>query len=112
MSCREQARLLDGYVDGELDLAAALTLEDHVQSCARCKAALARLNAASMCGSTRRSNRSRLISPVNRVSFLSYRSDAYFIPTAGIPAAQCRYICLGPQQLWSMRFGIWRAGWP
>lgn len=45
MSCRDRARLLDGYVDGELDLAAALELDDHVQSCPRCKAALARLAA-------------------------------------------------------------------
>lgn len=45
MTCHETLKLLDGYVDGELDLAATLALEDHVQSCARCKAALARRGA-------------------------------------------------------------------
>ena len=44
MSCHETSRLLDAYVDGELDLAAALAVEDHVQSCARCKASLAGMN--------------------------------------------------------------------
>jgi intracellular sulfur oxidation DsrE/DsrF family protein len=45
MSCRDNAKLLDGYMDGELDLPAALALEDHLQSCGQCKAALERLRA-------------------------------------------------------------------
>jgi intracellular sulfur oxidation DsrE/DsrF family protein len=45
MSCKENAKLLDGYLDGELDLPAALALEDHLQSCGQCKAALERLRA-------------------------------------------------------------------
>lgn len=44
MSCHETSRLLDAYVDGELDLTAALAVEDHVESCSRCKASLARMN--------------------------------------------------------------------
>jgi len=45
MSCKDNAKLLDGYLDGELDLPAALALEDHLQSCGQCKAALERLRA-------------------------------------------------------------------
>jgi len=40
MSCHEHRRMLDPYVDGELDLRAALALEEHVEGCARCGAAL------------------------------------------------------------------------
>lgn len=45
MSCKEKGQLLHAYVDGELELAAALELEDHLQSCAACRASLARLDA-------------------------------------------------------------------
>jgi len=45
VSCKETTRLLDAYVDGELDLAAGLHLEEHLQSCAHCGASLARLKA-------------------------------------------------------------------
>lgn len=45
MSCRDQARLLGAYFDGELDLAAALAAEDHLRSCSRCSEELARLRA-------------------------------------------------------------------
>lgn len=45
MSCNDTARLLDAYADGELDLAASLTVEDHLESCARCKADYARMRA-------------------------------------------------------------------
>lgn len=44
MSCHETSRLLDAYIDGELDLTTALAVEDHAQSCSRCKASLARMN--------------------------------------------------------------------
>lgn len=44
MTCKDKARLLEAYVDGELDIATTLGLEEHLQSCAPCKAALARLN--------------------------------------------------------------------
>lgn len=44
MSCHETSRLLDAYVDGQLDLTAALAVEDHVESCSHCKASLARMN--------------------------------------------------------------------
>jgi uncharacterized protein len=45
MSCHEHLQRLDPYVDGELDLAGALAFEEHVQSCVRCRAALARQRA-------------------------------------------------------------------
>jgi hypothetical protein len=45
MSCKDSAKLLEGYLDGELDLPVALGLEDHLQSCARCRAAASRLRA-------------------------------------------------------------------
>ena len=38
MKCPEAIRLLDGYVDDELDVSSALTLEDHLAECARCRA--------------------------------------------------------------------------
>ncbi len=52
MSCKENARLLDAYLDREIDLPAALQIEDHLQSCAHCRGALARLEA--LRGSLRR----------------------------------------------------------
>ena len=45
MSCREYRQRLDAYVDGELDLPAALALEAHVKACVRCRPALARQRA-------------------------------------------------------------------
>ena len=45
MSCHEQGRLIDAYVDGELEVAAALALEEHVRACARCRAELTRRRA-------------------------------------------------------------------
>jgi anti-sigma factor RsiW len=42
LECREIERLLDGYLDGELDLARSLDFETHVESCAACAAALER----------------------------------------------------------------------
>ena len=45
MSCRENARLIGPYIDGELDLAGALVLEEHLTSCGGCRATLERLRA-------------------------------------------------------------------
>lgn len=45
MSCNDTARLLDAYADGELDLAASLAVQDHLESCARCKTDFARVRA-------------------------------------------------------------------
>lgn len=45
MSCHEHARLLGAYFDSELDLTAALAVEDHLRSCSRCAGELARLRA-------------------------------------------------------------------
>lgn len=45
MSCKDNGRLLDAYVDGELDVSSTLALEDHLRSCAPCRAAVARLEA-------------------------------------------------------------------
>jgi anti-sigma factor (TIGR02949 family) len=38
MKCPDAVRLLDAYVDDQLDAASVLTLEDHLQACARCRA--------------------------------------------------------------------------
>lgn len=43
MTCSEQARLLDAYADGEIAIADALALEEHMQSCARCRSAFGKL---------------------------------------------------------------------
>lgn len=43
MSCREHAARLDAYADGELDLAQAMAVEEHLQSCTQCSAQLGRL---------------------------------------------------------------------
>jgi len=43
MDCNEAARLLEPYLDGELDRDAARALEAHVDGCAECQAALANL---------------------------------------------------------------------
>jgi anti-sigma factor RsiW len=42
LDCREAERLLDAYLDGELDLARNLECERHVESCAACAAAVER----------------------------------------------------------------------
>lgn len=41
--CSGHAALLDPYVDGELDLAQAMAVEEHLQSCTQCSARLGRL---------------------------------------------------------------------
>ena len=43
MNCREAEPLLNAYVDGELDLATSLKVEDHVAGCAACTEYQARL---------------------------------------------------------------------
>jgi anti-sigma factor RsiW len=40
LDCREVERLLDAYLDGELDLARSLDCETHVESCVACAAAV------------------------------------------------------------------------
>jgi intracellular sulfur oxidation DsrE/DsrF family protein len=45
MNCREAARLLDGYLDAELDAAGSLAIEEHLLACPRCRAQLANLRA-------------------------------------------------------------------
>lgn len=45
MTCRDKVRLLDAYIDGEIDMAGALALEDHMQSCVHCRNAFGRLEA-------------------------------------------------------------------
>lgn len=37
MNCRDAHRVLNGYIDGELDLAGALDMEDHLRACKRCR---------------------------------------------------------------------------
>lgn len=37
MNCRDTIHLLNGYVDAELDLPGALTIEEHLQTCPRCR---------------------------------------------------------------------------
>src|SRR5690242_20580068 len=36
MSCQENAALIHGYLDGELDLVHSLRFEDHLRECAKC----------------------------------------------------------------------------
>jgi anti-sigma factor (TIGR02949 family) len=43
MDCKEAARLLEPYLDGELDRDSVRALEAHVDGCAECQAALANL---------------------------------------------------------------------
>lgn len=38
MKCPDAVRLLDAYVDDQLDAASVLVLEDHLRDCARCRA--------------------------------------------------------------------------
>lgn len=37
MNCRDTVRLLDGYVDAELDPAGVLAIEEHLRGCPRCR---------------------------------------------------------------------------
>lgn len=45
MNCPDATRLLNACADGELDLAMALAVEEHLGSCARCRGAFASLQA-------------------------------------------------------------------
>jgi len=45
MNCRDTVRLLNGYVDAELDPAGVLGVEEHLQACPRCRAHHANLRA-------------------------------------------------------------------
>lgn len=45
MNCEEAGRLLHAYADAELDLQAALAVEQHLQHCARCRASFAGVTA-------------------------------------------------------------------
>lgn len=45
MNCAETHRLMNAYVDGELDLQGGLAVEGHLQECRRCRASLEGLNA-------------------------------------------------------------------
>ena len=47
MTCDQCRPLLDAYVDGELDVRAALEVEAHLSSCAACAARHATLRALS-----------------------------------------------------------------
>lgn len=37
MNCRDAQRVLNGYVDAELDIAGALGIEEHLHTCKRCR---------------------------------------------------------------------------
>jgi len=45
MNCRDTVRLLNGYVDAELDPSGVLGVEEHLQGCPRCRAHHASLRA-------------------------------------------------------------------
>ena len=45
MNCTDSTRLVNAYTDGELDLATALAVEEHLESCARCRGSFAGLQA-------------------------------------------------------------------
>jgi uncharacterized protein len=45
MKCAEAARLLNAYLDGELDLPTSLAVEEHLEDCAPCRRASASLQA-------------------------------------------------------------------
>jgi intracellular sulfur oxidation DsrE/DsrF family protein len=45
MNCAEAGRLLNPYVDGELELRSALAVEEHLQGCSRCQVSAAGLHA-------------------------------------------------------------------
>jgi hypothetical protein len=47
MNCVGCGRLLNAYADGELELETALSIEEHVQSCARCRGSFESLRAVS-----------------------------------------------------------------
>ena len=46
MNCKEAQNLINGYVDGELDLVRNLEIEDHIQDCALCAQDLQKPSAA------------------------------------------------------------------
>ena len=37
MNCDRVRLLLNGYIDGELDVVSSLDIEEHLQSCAECR---------------------------------------------------------------------------
>lgn len=45
MNCADTVRMLNAYTDGELELATSLSVEEHLESCARCRGSFAGLQA-------------------------------------------------------------------
>lgn len=45
MNCVESGRLMNAYADGELELETALSIEEHLQSCVRCRGSFESLRA-------------------------------------------------------------------
>jgi hypothetical protein len=45
MNCADNARLMNAYSDGELDLSTSMAVEEHLGSCARCRGSFASLQA-------------------------------------------------------------------
>ena len=45
MNCTDTTRLMNAYSDGELELAMSLAVEEHLESCARCRGSFAGLQA-------------------------------------------------------------------
>lgn len=45
MNCRDAVRLLNGYMDAELDAAGVLAIEEHLKACPRCRGQHANLRA-------------------------------------------------------------------
>lgn len=103
MSCRDKARLLEAYVDSELDVTGALALEDHLSSCAGCRSSLARLEAL-------RSALRRHAEPERAPDALRERLQARFAPPVRRPGPGWREaLALAVPGLAALALSVWLA---
>jgi len=103
MTCRDKARLLDAYVDSELDVPGALALEDHLSSCASCRAALGRVRAL-------RSALRQNAEPERAPDTLRERLHARFAPAATRGGPGWRWgFALSAPGLAALALSVWLA---
>ena len=93
MKCTEVRRLLNPYVDGELELQSALAVEEHLQECPRCRAAITGVEAL-------RTAISRACGPATAPMRLRNAVQAQFADATA------------PQQAASPSLGAWLAAAP
>jgi len=105
MSCRDKTLLLDAYIDGELEVDAALKLEEHLGACAPCRTRMDRLAAlrAALRGN---------IDAEKAPRGLRARLEAAYLPAAPAPARLLSWrwgLALAAPGLAALAIALWLA---